>query len=174
MWKFISAVACLSMGLSAQTAAGIEFFEAKIRPVLAKNCFVCHSHEGKVSRGGLVLDTKSGPLAGGDSGAAIVPGDVDASILIQAIRQTGRRKMPPGGKLPEAVIADFEKWVTMGAPDPRDTATVSKAPVINWEIARKFWAFVPVAPVAPPKPRDFKWAATPIDQFVMRSWKRRN
>jgi len=174
MWKFISAVACLGVGLSAQTAAGIEFFEAKIRPVLAKNCFACHSHEGKVSRGGLALDTKSGPLAGGDSGAAVVPGDVDASLLIQAIRQTGRRKMPPGGKLPEAVIADFEKWVAMGAPDPRDTVTVSKAPAINWEIARKFWAFVPVAPVAPPKPRDSKWAATPIDQFVMAKLEAKN
>jgi hypothetical protein len=158
----------LGIGASGQTPAGVEFFETKIRPVLAKNCFACHSHEGKVSRGGLVLDTKMGPLTGGDSGAAIVPNDVDASLLIQAIRQTGRRKMPPGGKLPEAVIADFEKWVNMGAPDPRETAaTVSKAPSINWEIARKFWAFVPPAAEPAPKTRDAKWAATAIDAFVL-------
>ncbi len=167
MWKLILAGACAVAGLSGQTAAGIEFFEAKIRPALAKNCFACHSHEGKVSRGGLVLDTKTGPLTGGDSGAAIVPGDVDASLLIQAIRQTGRRKMPPGGKLPDGVIADFEKWVNMGAPDPRETATVSKAPTINWEIARKFWAFVPPVMETAPKTRDAKWAATPIDRFVL-------
>ncbi len=117
MRETILAMACLGAGLSAQTAAGIEFFEAKIRPVLAKHCFACHSHEGKVSRGGLVLDTKTGPLTGGDSGAAIVPNDVEASLLIQAIRQTGQRKMPPGGKLPDGVIADFEKWVNMGVPE---------------------------------------------------------
>ena len=174
MCKTILAMACLGAGLSAQTAAGIEFFEAKIRPVLAKNCFACHSHEGKVSRGGLVLDTKTGPLTGGDSGAAIVPNDVEASLLIQAIRQTGRRKMPPGGKLPDGVIADFEKWVNMGAPDPRDAATVSKAPAINWEIARKFWAFVPPVMEPAPKTRDGKWAATPIDRFVLAKLEAKN
>ncbi len=174
MRKTILAMACLGAGLSAQTAAGIEFFEAKIRPVLAKNCFACHSHEGKVSRGGLVLDTKAGPLTGGDSGAAIVPNDVEASLLIQAIRQTGRRKMPQGGKLPDGVIADFEKWVNLGAPDPRDAATVSKAPAINWEIARKFWAFVPPVMEPAPKTRDGKWAATPIDRFVLAKLEAKN
>ena len=174
MRKTILAMACLGAGLSAQTAAGIEFFEAKIRPVLAKNCFACHSHEGKVSRGGLVLDTKTGPLTGGDSGAAIVPNDVEASLLIQAIRQTGQRKMPQGGKLPDGVIADFEKWVNMGAPDPRDAAAVSKAPAINWEIARKFWAFVPPVLEPAPKTRDGKWAATPIDRFVLAKLEAKN
>ena len=155
------------IAVTAQTPGGVEFFETKIRPELAKNCFTCHSHEGKVSRGGLVLDTKAGVLAGGDSGPAVVPNDVEASLLIQAIRQSGRRKMPPGGKLPAAVIADFEKWVSMGAPDPRESTAVSKAPPINWEIARKFWAFVPPAPEPLPKTRDAKWAATPIDKFVL-------
>ncbi|MBM3783250.1 MAG: DUF1549 domain-containing protein [Acidobacteria bacterium] len=146
----------------------IEFFESKIRPVLAANCFTCHSHEGKVSRGGLVLDTKTGPLSGGDSGPAIVPGDPEKSLLIQAIRRTGARKMPPGRPLSPSIVADFEKWVAMGAPDPREeNRVVSKAPNINWEIARKFWAFQPPVTPAVPKTADTKWATAPIDKFVL-------
>ncbi|MBM3753245.1 MAG: DUF1549 domain-containing protein [Acidobacteria bacterium] len=164
---FAAAVA-LAQTPPAPSPEAIAFFETKIRPVLAGNCFTCHSHEGKVSRGGLVLDTKLGPLMGGDSGPAIVPGDVEKSLLIQAIRRTGERKMPPGRPLCAPIVADFEKWVAMGAPDPREsTQVVSKPASINWEIARKFWAFAPPVIPAAPKTVDTKWATTPIDKFVL-------
>ena len=97
--------------------ADIEFFERKIRPVLVDECYSCHSSEAKKVRGGLLLDTREGLLKGGDSGPSVVPGKPEESPLLEALRHEGL-EMPPEGKLPDAVVADFERWVTMGAPDP--------------------------------------------------------
>jgi len=80
-------------------AESLAFFEKQIQPILAENCFKCHSHAAKKSKGGLVLDSQGGFLKGGDSGPAVVPGEPDKSRLIQAIRQTDELKMPPGKKL---------------------------------------------------------------------------
>src|SRR6516164_4832826 len=90
----------------AQDDAGIAFFEAKIRPVLAEQCYRCHGE--KKQRGKLRLDSAEAMLKGGETGPAIVPKNADASLLIKAIRQTGELKMPEDGKLPPAVVADFE------------------------------------------------------------------
>src|SRR3954454_20878978 len=98
--------------------ARIEFFERKIRPVLVAECYSCHSSGAKKVRGNLLLDTREGLLNGGDSGPSIVPGKPDESPLLEALRHEGL-EMPPEGKLPDAVVADFERWVAMGAPDPR-------------------------------------------------------
>src|SRR5438128_2204446 len=103
----------------APPAAGIELFETKIRPVLAKSCYGCHSRDLSAPMAGLLLDTRDGIRKGGTNGPAIAPGKPDESLLIRAIRHDGR-KMPPGAKLPDGVIDDFEKWVAMGAPDPRE------------------------------------------------------
>src|SRR5436309_2556603 len=81
---------------AASTAEGIAFFEKQIQPLLAENCFKCHSHAAKKNKGGLVLDSRGGILKGGDSGPAVVPGEPDKSLLIQAVRQTDELKMPPG------------------------------------------------------------------------------
>src|SRR5262245_56487378 len=96
----------------AETPKGkeLEFFEKKIRPVLVQHCYECHSADSKKIKGGLLLDTREGLLAGGESGAAIVPGNVDGSLLIEALKYEGL-EMPPKGQLPAAVIADFEKWI---------------------------------------------------------------
>src|SRR5215210_8664566 len=96
-----------------------QFFETKIRPVLMDRCYQCHSSQGEKIRGGLVLETRAGVMKGGESGPVIVPGDPEASLLIKAIRHTDEKlKMPPKGPpLTAAQMADFEKWVAMGAPD---------------------------------------------------------
>src|ERR1700704_1951117 len=86
------------------SAESVEFFESKIRPVLAKNCYACHSGVTKVAMGGLFLDSRNGMRKGGASGPAIVPGKPEESLFIHAVRQKGR-KMPPSGKLPDSVIA---------------------------------------------------------------------
>src|SRR5688500_16365927 len=105
-------------------AAHLDFFEKKIRPVLAERCYKCHSAEAEKLKGGLLLDTRAGIRKGGDEGPAVVPGDLQASLLIKAIHYEDEDfSMPPekaGGKLTNEVIADFEQWVKMGAPDPRD------------------------------------------------------
>ncbi len=121
--------------------AGTDFFENKIRPVLVEHCYSCHSTNAK-TKAGLALDTKVGVLEGGDSGPALVPGKPSESLLLTAVKYAGETKMPPAGKLPDAVIADLEKWIAMGAPDPR---VASKA--ITIDEARKRWAYQPLSGV---------------------------
>lgn len=146
----------------------LNFFEKKIRPVLVDHCYRCHSVTEGTMKGGLALDTKAGVLAGGDSGHAIVPGDVSGGLLIEAIRYSDEDlEMPPKERLPDSVVADFVKWVEMGAPDPRQGdafETVSRSE-IDWDQARQFWAFKAPIKVSPPKDKT-GWARTDIDRFV--------
>jgi hypothetical protein len=137
----------------------VEFFEARIRPVLTEQCFSCHGE--KKQSGGLRLDSKAAVLTGGDTGPALVPGKAADSLIVKAIRHEGDLKMPPkGGKLPPAVVADFVKWIDTGAADPRDGSANGGA--IDWSKAREFWAFKPVVkPAVPAGPE-----ANPIDRFV--------
>ena len=98
-----------------------KFFNEKIGPVLEKNCYKCHSAKAEEVQGNLLLDTREGIRKGGDNGPAIVPEDVEKSFLLRAIKYVEEDyQMPPSGKLSDAIIADFVKWVEMGAPDPRD------------------------------------------------------
>ncbi len=112
-------------GAAAAPEAGItleqeQFFEAKVRPVLVTHCGKCHASTAKKLRGGLRLDSREGLRLGGDSGPAIVPGQPDESLLLRAIRYRDEDlQMPPKGKLPDSIVADFEAWIRMGAPDPR-------------------------------------------------------
>jgi len=155
-------------------AAGRDFFEKKIRPVLVDKCYQCHSAAAKEAgklKGGLLLDTREGLLVGGDTGPAITPGKTDESLLIDAIRfGEDTYQMPPEGKLPADVISDFEKWVAMGAPDPRDAPASSAAkPSIDWEKARQHWSLQPPTRHDAPAVQDTSWPRTSIDSFILAS-----
>lgn len=146
--------------------ASVEFFEKKIRPVLVNKCYKCHSTSGKKSQGGLLLDTREGIRRGGESGHAVVPGDLSDSLLIEAIRYDGL-EMPPDEQLPDAVIADFEHWVRSGAADPR---TGKSAPIrreIDFDRAREFWAYQPVRNPDLPAVSRVDWCRSEIDRFVL-------
>jgi hypothetical protein len=158
------------------TPEQLDFFEQKIRPVLVKNCYDCHSEEKGKSKGELTLDSRDGIRAGGDRGPAVVPGKPDESILINAIRQVGQLRMPPdsrGGILPDDVISDFEKWVKDGAPDPRDSTKIVDArpakpeKVYDWDKERKYWAFQKPKAAIPPKVGNKSWPKTDVDRFVL-------
>lgn len=147
--------------------AGIEFFERKIRPVLIQHCYECHSSDSKKVKGGLLLDTREATRAGGDSGPTVVPGTPDESLILDALRYESF-EMPPSGRLPETVIADFEKWIAMGAPDPREGQVVRpETPVIDIEQARDFWAFQPPTRHRPPEVADDALISRPLDAFVL-------
>src|SRR5215208_2374473 len=91
---------------AASGAAGVEFFEKKVRPVLVEHCYSCHSAQAKKQRGGLALDTREGLLKGGDRGPAVVPGKPDESLLIRAVRHADKAlQMPPKGQLPASAVA---------------------------------------------------------------------
>ena len=169
---------CLAFAAAQASAApatpapeGIAFFEQKIRPVLVSACFECHSAEAKAKgklKGGLFLDTRAAVLTGGDEGPALVSGKPDDSLLIKALRWSREDlHMPPKKKLPPEVIADFEKWIAMGAPDPR-TGEVAKARrEISIPQGRDYWAFRPLKPVTVPLVKNAAWAKTPIDWFIL-------
>src|SRR4029078_2633840 len=94
----------------------VEFFETKIRPVLVENCYECHSVQSEKLQGRLLLDSRDAARKGGESGAGVVPGEPDKSLVLQALRYENF-EMPPKGKLPPEVIADFERWIKQGATD---------------------------------------------------------
>lgn len=167
-------LATLAMPADQLCAQGVEpdqipFFEKHIRPVLVKECYSCHSADAKEIEGGLTLDTREGIRKGGDRGPAVVPGNLRKSLLIEAIRHTDDDfRMPPEKKLSAEIISDFEKWVAMGAPDPREgKATVSHKYEIDMEKGRRHWAYQPPKTVDAPRVRDSTWPLTDVDRFVL-------
>jgi mono/diheme cytochrome c family protein len=144
-----------------------EFFEAKIRPILANNCYSCHTTS---KLGGLRVDSRQALLQGGKSGASIVPGKPEASLLIRAVAQTDAKlKMPmTGPKLKDEQIADLSRWIKMGAPWPEEkqAAVRPKGFAITPE-QRKFWSLQPIHKPEPPKVADPAWAHNAIDNFIL-------
>ncbi len=158
-------------GAEFPTSQGIEFFEARIRPIFVDHCYKCHSSKEKF-KGGLTLDTREGVLKGGDSGPVIHPGFPDKSRLIEAVRYKNLDfQMPPKSPLRPDQVRDLEKWVQMGAPDPRDsTPTAALGPrtrPVDLEEGKKFWAFQPINDPPLPQVESQEWIRSPIDAFIL-------
>jgi hypothetical protein len=163
-------LAALPVTAAPPTPDQLGFFESRIRPVLAQHCYQCHSAEalrsGKL-KANLLVDSREGMHKGGESGAAVVPGKREESLLLAALRYDGF-EMPPGGRLPDAVIADFEKWIDMGAPDPRDEpAARQEERTIDVAAGREHWSYRRLAPVSPPEPMNAAWARNDVDRFIL-------
>ena len=150
------------------TAADLDFFESKVRPLLDANCFSCHAN-GK-DRGGLSLADRESLLKGGDSGRpAVVPGDPDHSPLIAAVRYDDAVKMPKQYKLKDEEIAVLVAWVRRGAPWAAGSggpAIRTAGDVIRPE-DRAFWSFRPVADPPFPGVKDPDWCKQPLDRFIL-------
>jgi hypothetical protein len=146
-----------------------KFFEAKIRPVLVGQCGKCHAKTSQKLRGGLRLDGRGGLRRGGDSGPAVVPGKPEESLIIRAIRYRDEElRMPPKAKLPDAVVADFEAWVKMGAPDPRtEPDGVAARPAVDPVKGGDHWSFRPPKKVLPPPVKQADWPRGDVDQFLL-------
>ena len=172
-FRILLSVAAASLAVRADDAPAfkpeqIEFFERKIRPILAEQCFKCHSSTGEKIKGGLVLDSRGAMLKGGDTGPGIVPGQPDKSLIIQAIRYSDDDlQMPPKHRLTPEQIKDFEEWVRMGVPDPREAPAPAAKATVNMDEARKFWSFQPVKPPPVPAVKDAAWPRNDIDRFLL-------
>ena len=149
---------------AAPKPSDLEFFENKVRPVLVEHCYSCHA--GKKERGGLKVDSLAALLKGGDTGPALVPGKPEQSLLIKAVRHHGDLKMPPKGKLPEAVAANLAKWIERGAAAP-DVKTSDAVKGIDWTAARTFWSFQPVRRPALPAVKNTAWPRNDLDRFIL-------
>jgi hypothetical protein len=171
MPPIVSSVTFAADPPAANDPKAIAFFEAKIRPVLAENCYKCHSTKSGKSEGGLLLDTQKTTRAGGDRGPAVVPGDPGKSLLLTAISHSDPDlQMPPRkGKLPEAVINDIKTWIKSGAVDPRtDEAAIVPRAHVDIQAGRQFWSLKkPVAPKLPATKAAAGWAKRDLDQFIL-------
>ncbi|MCA9239403.1 MAG: DUF1549 domain-containing protein, partial [Planctomycetales bacterium] len=158
----ISSLQGHSLALANEDQSGELLFEERIRPVLVRECYACHSTRLDAPEGGLLLDSRDGVRNGGDSGAAVSPAHPEQSLLISALRHE-TLKMPPGGKLPDQVIHDFEQWVSLGAFDPRTGQPEGR-------IAAKetHWAFQPIGRAPPPGVGNAAWPRNDIDRFVLK------
>lgn len=165
---FLFAAQSLLAASAPPSPEDVEFFESHVRPILVDSCYKCHSTESGKSKAGLRLDSRDNVLHGGESGAALVPGDPDKSLLIEAVRYTDEDlQMPPaddGGKLTAQQIAVLEEWVRRGAPDPR---VGGKPNPMDMAAARQHWAFQPVTKPAVPTVKKADWIKTPVDAFVL-------
>ena len=147
-----------------------DFFESKVRPVLAEHCYKCHSAQAKSLKGGLRLDSLDGMRKGGDTGPAVVPGDLEASLLVKAVKYDDEvLRMPPKGKLPDASIAALAQWVKDGAVGPHAAetalgrslqASTSSRPAGTGRIGRS-------ASLESPQSAIEAWPRSPIDSFVL-------
>jgi mono/diheme cytochrome c family protein len=151
--------------------AAAAFFETRIRPLLADNCFKCHT--GNKPKGKLRLDSRAGLLQGGERGPALVPGRPDQSLLLRAVRQSDDDlKMPPSKKLPRRQIEDLEAWIKGGAHWPasdhdRPIATSVQAEFHPSAEDRNYWAFRPIQRPPVPSIRHGEYPANPIDAFLL-------
>ena len=150
-------------------AADLAFFESKIRPLLIEHCYSCHSGDAKMIEGGLRVDGRERLLRGGDSGAAIVPGNAEESLLIKAIRYQAV-EMPPQGKLADASIESLVRWIERGAVWPQESSgsTTRKSRAWQWdELQNGHWSWKPIHEPPLPDVVDVGWAQTPLDRFVL-------
>jgi len=147
----------------------LTYFEKKIRPLLHKHCYECHSNAAKTLHGSLKLDTYHGTRTGGDSGPAIVAGKPEESLLIESILYSENSyQMPPKGKLAAAEIAELTNWIRRGAPMPfESTDNAHRTGEIDYAVARQFWSFQPVAELPLPATKQTNWPHKRIDHFIL-------
>lgn len=164
MKRILTFIALLcAISVNGITKDELDFFEKKIRPVLVDKCYKCHSAEHKKAKGQLLLDNQESTLKGGENGPAIVPNDLEQSLVIKALRYTDNSlQMPPEGKLSDKIISDFEYWVKIGAPDPR-TEKVKAVDVLAE--AKTHWAYAPISETKIPQIKN-NWISNPIDNFI--------
>ena len=168
-------IACVVALLATSTTAaqhGDEQFEKTIRPVLVEHCYKCHNSHDR-AEGELVLDHRKAMRDGGESGALIIPGKPEESLLISVLRhEIDGYEMPEDGpRLDDRIVAEFADWIRRGAYDPRDQPPSAEqiASLTSWETIREkrkqWWSFQPIRKVSPP---DSGWSDHPVDCFIAR------
>ena len=162
LFCLLTVTLCRAADPVAFPAEQVEFFETQVRPLLVEHCQKCHGPDKQQAE--LRLDSRELALKGGENGPVVVPQQVNASRLIQAVRHQGDLQMPPEGKLSEAQIAVLEKWVALGAPWG---AATSRTDAEKLACQKSHWAFQTLQPVNPPQVSEADWCRTPVDQFIL-------
>ncbi len=166
VWLFLVPQGLAGRSEEPRAAADAEFFERRIRPVLVSKCYSCHSRRTSEPKAGLLLDSRIAIRRGGDSGPAVVPGDVEASLLVKALRHDGPA-MPPKEKLPENVVRDFSIWIRSGAYDPREELSTQAATTDAGSAGGENWWSRRALAAAKPPTSAADQGAQPIDRFLL-------
>lgn len=170
-WVAVAWLLAAGSGILSAASPELDFFERKIRPVLAEHCYECHSAESKSVKGGLRLDSGAALRTGGDTGPAVVPGKPADSLLIKALAHADPDlAMPPKKpQLPASIRADFEQWIAAGAPWPDEPSPASPKPKFDLQARKKSqaWLWQTPVPSTPPTVRNADWPLSPIDQFIL-------
>ena len=171
MVRWLAGIVCLvPISVAAATEpADVEFFERRVRPMLAEHCYSCHGPNKQESD--LRLDHISTILQGGTRGSAIVAGRPQESLVVEAIAYTNvDLQMPPHGRLPEAVRADLQNWIARGAPWPDEPIPGATDEPIKFYLETRrasHWAWQPIRRGVPPETQDNRWAAAGSDRFLL-------
>ncbi|MBK73357.1 MAG: hypothetical protein CMO76_07940 [Verrucomicrobiales bacterium] len=182
--NFFGVFSAVAVDTATPNAEQLEFFENKVRPLLADKCYRCHSakaeEKGKL-KAGLFLDSRAGLLLGGDSGSALTPGDPSKSFLVEAVNYRNEdMEMPPKGKLKDEQIKILTDWVKMGAPWPRaeSTSEIAQAQpkeAYDWDrFRREHWSFKPVKKSDLPPVENRSWPRSPIDYYTLSKLEAKN
>ena len=170
---FLWSVACLCLARFIGTASNftpeqLEFFERKVRPILAEQCYNCHSHSGEKLKANLYLDVRSDILKGGDTGPALVVGNPEKSLLIEAVSYANPDlQMPPKTRLSPAQVRDLTTWVRDGAAWPDEQVKVVNRSGFDLEKRKaEHWCWKPVVAQTPPPVADESWPLTGADRFI--------
>ncbi|HEV7401749.1 MAG TPA: PSD1 and planctomycete cytochrome C domain-containing protein [Chthoniobacteraceae bacterium] len=159
-----------AISAAAEPAGSPDFFEKRIRPVLSEQCYKCHSSTAEKLKGGLRLDSRDAMLKGGDTGPAIAPGDLEKSLLIEAVRWRNQdTQMPPKKALPPEQVADLEAWVKAGAVWPQEAvAKVAAKSVFDLQKRKQeHWCWQPPLDAPPPAVKETSWPQNAIDRFIL-------
>ena len=170
---FITSISIASLASAEKpTQDELAFFEAKIRPIFVEHCYECHSTGADDIEAGLLLDSRWGWSHGGDSGPAIIPGNLEESLVIDAVRyeENLTSAMPPRSKLAKKEIEALEKWVAMGAPDPREKTSEAASAGEQFDLQERYrehWSWRPIASPQPPSVANQNWPTHQLDRFVL-------
>ncbi len=149
----------------------LEFFEKQVRPLLVARCYECHNHKLEEPKGSLSLDSRQAALAGGDTGPAVTPGDLEESLLIDAVRYGDLYQMPPKSKLSAEEIAILEKWVRTGAAWPPGENATHAPMKKTFDLAgrkQKHWVWRPLEQTPLPQVQNTAWPRQPLDFYILR------
>lgn len=176
----VGAMVCVLSSLGTQysfadekpSAEQIQFFESKVRPIFVDHCYECHSATADEVEAELLLDSKWGWMTGGESGPAIIPGNLDDSLVIDAVRYEENKvtAMPPRSKLSDQEIEILEKWVQMGAPDPRTSKQPAKTAAKGFDLQKRYnehWSWRPIVKPELPWVDDREWPRSDLDRFIL-------
>jgi mono/diheme cytochrome c family protein len=170
VFLLVVASSCFAADAAADRRAA-EFFETRVRPVLAESCVSCHGPDKQ--RGGLRLDSRAALLKGADSGSVLVAGEPDKSAIVRVVRYADKIKMPPKTRLAPPAVEALTAWVRMGAPWPDGAAVAAPRPSLD-EARQRHWSFQPVKNPAIPAVKNPGWVRNPIDAFVLAKLEEKN